>query len=79
MPRYFFHVTDGESIRDDTGTELSGLPEARRQALQTAGEMLRDGDGRFWTGQEWSMHVIGEDGREILVLKFSAEQMSPAG
>ncbi len=32
MPRYFFHVHDGHEIRDEDGTELADLAEARAQA-----------------------------------------------
>jgi len=37
MPRYFFHVIDGREILDHEGTELSGLREARAEAIRTAG------------------------------------------
>jgi hypothetical protein len=42
MPRYFFHVIDGEELRDAVGTELAGVPEARAEAIVVSGEMLRD-------------------------------------
>jgi hypothetical protein len=33
MPRFFFHIIDDDArIRDEEGTELSGLAEARREA-----------------------------------------------
>lgn len=42
MPRYFFHVTDGYSIRDAEGTELPDIYAAQDQAIRTSGEILRD-------------------------------------
>lgn len=46
MPRYFFHVTDGYSIRDAEGTELPDIYAAQDQAIRTSGEILRDMGGR---------------------------------
>ena len=42
MPRYFFHVDNGEFIPDETGTELPDLYAARREAVRSAGEMIDD-------------------------------------
>jgi hypothetical protein len=33
MPRYFFHVIDGQEIIDTEGTELAGSEEARAEAV----------------------------------------------
>ena len=41
MPRYFFHVRDGAEVsRDREGQLLQSLEEARREAQNTAREML---------------------------------------
>lgn len=78
MPRYFFHVIDGFSRRDDTGTELLDVYTAQEQAIRTSGEILRDMGAKFWNGTEWSMEVCGESGGILFVLRFSAEEMSCA-
>jgi hypothetical protein len=44
VPRYFFHITDGQSFRDDIGTELPGLVEARREAIATFGDLVKNRD-----------------------------------
>jgi hypothetical protein len=44
MPRYFFNVYDGKDLPDSEGIELAGRNEAHRQAIITAGEMLRESD-----------------------------------
>jgi hypothetical protein len=36
MPMYYFHLRDGEPVRDVDGTELLNLVEARRHALGVA-------------------------------------------
>lgn len=78
MPRYFFHVDDGKLQTDRDGTELSGIAEARAQAVSLAGAMLEELDGEFWThGVHWTMHVTDNHGRLLFSLHFSAE--IPAG
>jgi hypothetical protein len=43
MPLYFFDVIDtGKTFSDTEGTELASLEDARREALQTLGEIARD-------------------------------------
>src|SRR5215207_10035475 len=44
MPRYFFHVIDGDEMLDTVGTVLAGETEARAEAIVVSGEMLKDLD-----------------------------------
>ncbi len=73
MPRYFFHVIDGQNIIDKEGTELSGLRQARAEAIQLAGAILRDEGDKFWNGEEWHMNVTDASGQSVLKLHFSAD------
>lgn len=73
MPRYFFHVLDGSVSIDTEGTELRGLTEAHSQAITMAGEIMRDARRKFWTGNDWQMHVTDDAKRTLFKLKFSAE------
>jgi hypothetical protein len=73
MPRYFFNVIDGRNIIDNQGSELAGLKEARVEAIQLAGAILRDEGDTFWSGEEWHMHVTDASGQSVLTLRFSAE------
>ncbi|MFL5530429.1 MAG: DUF6894 family protein [Gemmatimonadales bacterium] len=73
MPRYFFNVIDGRSIIDNQGSELAGLKEARVEAIQLAGAILRDEGDTFWNGQEWHLDVTDASGQSVLKLRFSAE------
>jgi hypothetical protein len=43
MARYYFHITDGSEIPDETGTPLNSVEQARQEALKSASELLRDG------------------------------------
>jgi hypothetical protein len=78
VPRYFFHVIDGRSIIDTDGTELSGVTEARAEAIYTAGAILRDEGNRFWNGTEWQMNVTDASGQSVLKLRFSADDQGLA-
>jgi hypothetical protein len=73
MPRYFFNVHDGKDLPDDRGVELADRDEAHRQAIVTAGEMLRETDRKFLAGDVWEMHVTDEAGATVCRLRFSAE------
>jgi len=73
MPRYFFHVMDGRASIDAEGTDLPGLREARAQAIETAGQILRDNGARFWDGTEWHMTVCDVSGTTVFSLNFSAQ------
>jgi hypothetical protein len=43
MGRFYFHLkTGGELVSDDEGSELSGLNEAKHEALQGARELLAE-------------------------------------
>jgi len=72
MPRYFFHVIDGREILDNEGSELAGLKEARVEAIQLAGAILRDEGDTFWRGVEWHMDVTDASVLSVLKLHFSA-------
>ena len=49
----FFDVHDGKDLPDSEGIELPGRNEAHRQAITTAGEMLREMNREFLVGDVW--------------------------
>ncbi len=70
MPRYFFHIHNGQEIPDESGTVFPGVKEAREEAVKTAGELLR-GDGRdFWEGPDWTMRVTDATGVPVFTIKI---------
>ena len=73
LPRYFFNVTDGADSPDSEGIVLPDLAAARTQAITTAGELLRERGGSFWTGTEWRMTVLDQAGTTVCSLRFIAE------
>jgi len=74
MPLYFFHVIDGTSHRDESGTELPDIDTAQAQAIRLSAEILREMGARFWSGLEWKLEVSDEYGRILFLLSFSAEE-----
>ncbi len=65
MPRYFFIIDDDHRAHDMVGLKLDGPEQALNEAVRAAGEALRDLDGRFWTGPEWTVRVTDEQGQTI--------------
>ncbi|WP_158811757.1 hypothetical protein [Beijerinckia sp. L45] len=76
MPRYFFHVKDGDTSLDHDGVVFSSVEEAKSQALETMGEILRDEGRNPWTAETWRMHVMDEDGKTVCQLYFAGNSKS---
>jgi len=43
MPRYYFHLEDGQSLLDDTGLHLRDLAAAQDEAVRASGNLLKAG------------------------------------
>ena len=73
MPRYFFHVLDGYSIRDTEGTELPDIYTAQTEAVWLSGAVIRELGGKFWDGESWELEVTDERGQVLFVLTFAVK------
>ena len=66
MPRYYFHITNGqESLDNSKGMDLPGNAAAREEAVVLASE-LRHGKvkpGRSWQG--WFVSVVDQHGHKV--------------
>jgi len=74
VPKYFFHVHDGTSTRDDEGTDLPDIFAAQEEAIRLSGALLGEMGGKFWDGEAWSLEVTDDTGRLLFTLRFSAEK-----
>ena len=77
LPRYYFHLHDGQELLDDEGVLIGDDSTARAEAIRAAGEMLRDTAGRLWNGEDWRMLVVKETGETVCSLYFSLERGAP--
>jgi hypothetical protein len=73
VPRYFFHITDGQAFRDNVGTELPNLVEARREALLTFSDLVKNREA--WASDEWRIDIAEAEGRTLLTLKVRIEEI----
>ena len=72
MPRFYFHVHDGEKATlDNEGIELPDTAAVREEALAAAREMMSDGmrSGEDWLG--WRFEIAGEQGVPLLMVPFT--------
>jgi hypothetical protein len=64
MPRYYFHLTDGDHELDDPdGLELPGAAAARAEAVLVAGDLKQRLRPRDWTG--WVVSIRDEQGNQV--------------
>jgi hypothetical protein len=72
VSRYFFNVVEGNSknlVRDSEGIVLSGVREARKEAIGLARDVVRHG---FYDSiQAWKIVVTDENGDEVLTVHLS--------
>ncbi|WP_313540308.1 DUF6894 family protein [Sphingomonas sp.] len=76
--RYFFHIRDGRDLPDDEGMNFNTLQDALRQAIESAGALIKDSADHLWPGEEWSMTVTDAAGLVLCALQFTST-LAPAG
>ncbi|MGE8131129.1 DUF6894 family protein [Methylobacterium sp. NPDC080182] len=74
MPRYYFHVQDGVSMPDRVGTELVDWSQARIEAIQLAGQILRDDAPTIAMGEDWHLDVTDEFGLVLFRFDFISHE-----
>jgi hypothetical protein len=62
MPLFYFHTQNDIRSTDEDGTECLGPVEARREAIRSCGEMLKDAPEGFWGSRPWSVTVTDHTG-----------------
>ncbi|WP_046348069.1 DUF6894 family protein [Sphingomonas changbaiensis] len=70
MPRYFFHIVDGRTVRDEEGQECPGLDEARAEAVASARSIMREA---LWSGRlplNECIEIADEKGQILLTVPF---------
>jgi len=62
MPRFYFHVTNGQMIRDQDGDLCGSVEDAKREAIMIAREL---GHASAPTARWRNVSVTDEDGKEV--------------
>jgi hypothetical protein len=78
MPRYFFHVVNGEFMPDHEGHECGSDEHVKAEAARAAGAMISEQGLTLWKTGSWIMFVCDEQNRTLLKLQFSAEDLTGA-
>ena len=50
MPRYYFHLEDGQCLLDENGLDLPDIVAAQDEALRTSGNLLKGGGRSAMSG-----------------------------
>jgi hypothetical protein len=82
LPRYFFHTQTDTRTTDENGLEFPSPVDARREAIRTCGEIMRDAPEAFWGSRPWSVTVTDAVGLvlwEIYVDGVSSAATSHVG
>jgi hypothetical protein len=79
VPRYFFHVEDGQLFSDLHGTELVDLDAARREAIRFTSALLLEKPDAFWDHGEWTMRVTNDRDLTLFTLTFLASDAPALG
>lgn len=75
MPRFFFHVINGDFYPDNEGIECAKPEDVKANAVHIAGEMLKDQGLDLWRTQHYDMFVCDEQNKTHLRLTFHAEDL----
>jgi hypothetical protein len=78
MPLFLLHTQTDTRTSDDQGTELAGPEEARREAIRTCGEMMRDCADSFWGSRPWSVTVTDAAGLVLWEISVDGSPAVPA-
>jgi hypothetical protein len=76
MPRYFFHVINGEFVPDEIGTECATADEVKDEAVRATGEMLKEQGLNIWKTKRFYMFVADEQNQTCLKLAFDVEDLT---
>ena len=70
MPRFFFHLRDGESAEDPDGMYLPDVRTARLEAIRSARDIMAEHVRRGKLDLSFSIEVTDEHGEPILAVPF---------
>jgi hypothetical protein len=60
--RFYFHTQTDARYTDTEGVSFTSYADARKAAIETCGQMMRDAPEVFWGSRPWSITVTDEMG-----------------
>ena len=79
MPAYYFHLQSGRETRDEAGTELASLHDARCHAVQMIAEMLCNSPERYWEHEEYRVTVSDQTGLTLFTVEMVSTDSAALG
>jgi hypothetical protein len=71
MPRYYFHLYNGATARDEEGRDLPDLHRARQEAIKAAREMMCEDIREGVLRLDLRIGIGDADGTEVLLVPFT--------
>jgi Domain of unknown function (DUF6894) len=66
MPRYYFHLTDGnQGLNNHEGIDLSGNAAARDEAMTLARDLKHGAVMRGWNWTGWFVTIVDQHGHRV--------------
>jgi hypothetical protein len=60
--RFYFHTQTNARNTDTEGVEYAAYADARKAAIETCGQIMKDAPAEFWGSRPWSVTVTDESG-----------------
>ncbi|SMQ72977.1 hypothetical protein SAMN06295905_2205 [Devosia lucknowensis] len=68
MPKFYFDIRiNGNALHDDIGLEVNALSDARAQAIEALGEVVKDHHKRSWDASSITVGVRDESGTTLIL------------
>jgi hypothetical protein len=70
LNRYYFHIIDGRTVRDEEGQDFPGLEEAKAEAVASARSIMREA---IWAGRlplNECIQIADEKGTVLMIVPF---------
>ena len=78
MQRYFFHTQTDTRFTDQEGMALETPADARNQAIETRGQMMKDSPDGFWGSRPWTVTVTNFSGLVLWEISMDGATCAPA-
>ena len=71
MPRYYFHIRDGELVCDEHGVIFASDEEARREAIRAARDIMAEQVRQGTLSLSDRIEIADDSGKRIMMIPFA--------